>query len=853
MNQNQFRKQLAQWLSPQPYWLQYLGAKAMEGDVLAGDISKAYQYFLEDNKLVLSRMVRENVVIDVEEENTLAQGMVAHLKNVSDVKSVNALTNNQTIEFCKNVTVIYGENGAGKTGYIRLFNKVFASRGDKEIIPNIFVEKVNTQPSARFRFQIGESCTDVDYPTTRHTLFSSFSVFDTQSVRVHIDESNEMSFVPRGFEFFKALASACDSLDGQLKADISKKNIANTFAIHFKSDSELCQLVRQIDLLLEFDKVSAVAGEIADDEIKKLELEKGELMTLNVEKTVADLNNIVKGLLSLKLEIGQILARINDASLKMMKDDIGNFKSAEQRAKEVLEGQAELGHITHIDSKEWKLFIQAGHSFGHLQRDTHYPQTGDHCIFCFQTLNTDAITLINNYWNLIQGDAEEELAKCLKKIGEHTTLIEQVAVPSLGDELRISQWLSENTSDLLAIWRSWSSSLKVIKESVLQSLTAKHWNDEVELISLDVDSVDVLVQDVRNKIDGLNLADQNKKMADVDKRISLVREKQLLKSLLPVVEAYIESKSWARKAENTISQLNTKRITVKQSDVYGSLIAGPYKAHFQEECIKLDVSLKIELDYKGEKGKTLRKLRIGAHSPKSVLSEGEQRAVALADFLAEVRMNPNNVGIIFDDPVTSLDNNRKEIIANRLVEESANRQVIIFTHDLVFLHHIKEAALKHDQLEVLSHWIRREGDAVGTIHLDNSPANEGDYGDAKKAKLWYEKSLKAGPQEEESYLKNGFAALRTCYEYFVIKELFGDVVKRFQERISIDRLKGAYLPPDIVAAVIEKVGYLSRFIEAHLHSNEFIPIKPAPGLLKAEIETYEKLKKDFRAGRPKAA
>ena len=53
-----------------------------------------------------------------------------------------------------------------------------------------------------------------------------------------------------------------------------------------------------------------------------------------------------------------------------------------------------------------------------------------------------------------------------------------------------------------------------------------------------------------------------------------------------------------------------------------------------------------------------------------VLSEGEQRALALAGFLAELKELGAHHGILVDDPVSSLDHFRMDAVAKRLVEEA---------------------------------------------------------------------------------------------------------------------------------------------------------------------------------------
>jgi hypothetical protein len=57
---------------------------------------------------------------------------------------------------------------------------------------------------------------------------------------------------------------------------------------------------------------------------------------------------------------------------------------------------------------------------------------------------------------------------------------------------------------------------------------------------------------------------------------------------------------------------------------------------------------------------------------------------------------PNDGGVnlgLFFTPVSSLDHMHREKVAKRLAEESAQRQVVVFTHDLAFLFLLDEAGV----------------------------------------------------------------------------------------------------------------------------------------------------------------
>lgn len=72
-----------------------------------------------------------------------------------------------------------------------------------------------------------------------------------------------------------------------------------------------------------------------------------------------------------------------------------------------------------------------------------------------------------------------------------------------------------------------------------------------------------------------------------------------------------------------------------------------------------------------------------------ILSEGETRVVALAAFLADIRGSDQNSPFIFDDPISSLDQDFEEKVVSRLITLAMDRQVIIFTHRLSLLSQVE--------------------------------------------------------------------------------------------------------------------------------------------------------------------
>jgi len=151
-------------------------------------------------------------------------------------------------------------------------------------------------------------------------------------------------------------------------------------------------------------------------------------------------------------------------------------------------------------------------------------------------------------------------------------------------------------------------------------------------------------------------------------------------------------------------------------------------------------------------------------------------------------------------------------------------------------------------VDMATHWVKRgdNDDKPGYVFLDNSPALERDYRKARKAREVYLKAKDAPAAEQEALLGQGFGALRTAYEAFIIFDLFEGVVRRFEERVSPGRLKSIAWDESIAEEVDDSYGRISRYIEGHLHSDAFAAKKPTCKLLIREIEAFDALRKKLR-------
>ena len=166
--------------------------------------------------------------------------------------------------------------------------------------------------------------------------------------------------------------------------------------------------------------------------------------------------------------------------------------------------------------------------------------------------------------------------------------------------------------------------------------------------------------------------------------------------------------------------------------------------------------------------------------------------MAIASFLAEIKVSGGKSGIVFDDPVSSLDHRRRERVARRLVLEAAHRQVIVFTHDIYFLCLLDEEA-RSAGIHIYTQSLSRRSEGYGVTNPDlpfEAKTTTKRICELNKQHQLIERLYKDGEEDEHrKQTIDAYFRLRITWERAVEEWLFGGVVLRFRKGIETNRLR----------------------------------------------------------------
>lgn len=103
---------------------------------------------------------------------------------------VNALVPGQSVEFNAGLTLLFGENAAGKTGYTRILKALAGSRSIDEILPDIADTESQLGPSADIEYRLGDKALTFSWQGEKDIEpFNRTLVFDNPAAALHLEES----------------------------------------------------------------------------------------------------------------------------------------------------------------------------------------------------------------------------------------------------------------------------------------------------------------------------------------------------------------------------------------------------------------------------------------------------------------------------------------------------------------------------------------------------------------------------------------------------------------------------------------------------------------------------------------
>jgi energy-coupling factor transporter ATP-binding protein EcfA2 len=783
------------------------------------------------------------------------------LTAISDVSNVNAIISPTPLSFNESgITLIYGDNGAGKSGYVRILKSVCRSRKtEPRILQNVFTGDEGQVPSATISFKLGGA--DGTFPWEKGKQgaadLTCINVFDSGCASVYVNEDNRIVYMPLGLDIFDTLAKACDAIKASLQAE-KDKIVSSLDRLPFAyQDTAVGKWYASLKLDTPPEEVVKNTSS-SEKEAKRLTELHLALFEDSKKKRAAELR--------MKMErYGRLLARVTAVKGSLSEEAVEKLKGAKVSF-EIASKVAELASneafgkekLKGIGSDPWREMWEAAKRFSENEaypgKEFPYTEPDSKCVLCLQDLKPEAAERMKRFRKFVQDEAASKEARTRLAYENEKKAFGIIEVSEHGDETLLKE-LKEDNKALGESVSEYFEAARGRKAAALKACNDGTWEQITDFSDFSLEEqLEDFCADLRFSAEILDEADDPELLPKLQAEFNELSARKWVSERKTSIEEEITRQLVVKLYEAAISDTHTAQITKTSTTLTDKYVTEELKARFIQQLKAIyQNDLKVSLEKKqGEKGVTYYYIRLkDSMIPKAnvteVISEGEFHAVALAAFLAEISLSPTKSGIVFDDPVSSLDHEIRENLARQLVELAKDRQVIVFTHDLFFFVAIREIG-KKEHVPVIERHVAKDYTGPGMCYPE-APWDALEVSkritELKKLMREVEQKYKQGLPEYEKIA--GFVCLRIrkTVERTVEEILLCDIVHRYRRNLYTQNVR------KLEKMRIEDLKFLDSLmtrysVEVHDQAEESKSKLPTPEKLKEDVLSLDKWIKEYR-------
>lgn len=624
---------------------------------------------------------------------------IVRVEEVTQVFGVNAIKPGASLPFgTGSLAVIYGQNGSGKSGFARLLKQLSGSRSRDEIRPNVFSDEEHAC-SAQCRITIDGNSRDIKWHpgAEPHAMLKYAQVFDSKTATQYMGRT-ESSYEPSSMRFISMLIQISDMVSDELGRE---KGLLVSTLPQFPGDlSDTAEKAwfSSLKASASAENVEAYCryGKELDDERVKAEAllaEKdiaGRLVTIGKECVAIE---------SIKQAMKLLTEGLTDEKAAELSKAKVTAVAARKAANEVAQQAFANAPLQGVGETAWKLMWEQARAYSviHAYHGDEFPVTADgaQCVLCQQELTAEGATRLKSFEAFVT--AGLETAAKTAEAASAALISKVIQVPSIEDWIaRLAQLQFDE-----ATARAWHESLKSRRTQFVECAAVG------DISVFDWAPIDQALQkraaDLLAEKTSLAQLQQVGQRQQVDKRVKQLKALQWLTQNKPAILAERERLVDVDLLNRATRLTATNSLTTKRTELGRTELDAGYQTRFDAELKSLGGRRLPVVPHSKAQGKgviTFGLALVGARTgftPDVVLSEGETRIVALAAFLADTTGSNQRAPFIFDDPISSLDQDFEERVVTRLVELAKTRQVIIFTHRLSLIALVEAVIRKHGE------------------------------------------------------------------------------------------------------------------------------------------------------------
>ena len=486
-------RDILKWTETLPSWQRDACRRLFEKEsgLVEEDYNELYALLKKENGVELDDMLEPLPLVKENIPAELAIGETVILSGLRDLENVNQIPNGHALTFSEDgMTVIYGGNGSGKSGYARVIKRACRARGQSEPIhPNANDPTAATkEPAGKFDVKVGNTLLEIEWSrdATPPDSLSSISVFDSKCARSYITTEQNVAYLPYGLDIVEDLANlVLPKISEKLETEIKGIDVSKLPYEHLLGETEVGNAVKDLSPKSDGKAIAAIGTLSKNDTSRIAELEatlkegdplaKAEESRLSAMRLKSYAEKVSKPLMWVSEEAIEKLKKLADEQIAA--------EDAEKASADVLRSGEQL--LAGTGEQAWKLLFEAARRYS---KEAAYPEEifphfveGKACPLCQESMSESAVNRLKRFDRYIQNDVAKTADVARSKVETAKGKIKTadfhiVADAALRDELKALD------SSIQQVVANFQASIEARRHSMLQCLITQSWSDIPALV-----------------------------------------------------------------------------------------------------------------------------------------------------------------------------------------------------------------------------------------------------------------------------------------------------------------------------------------------------------------------------------
>jgi energy-coupling factor transporter ATP-binding protein EcfA2 len=628
------------------------------------------------------------------------------LASLGPVAGIDCLDPKTPLLFGKgNLTVVYGNNGSGKSGYTRILKRACGHAKAVDLKSNVFAPEPAVR-SCTVSYSVNGKHASVDWSADGQAVsdLKATDIFDTDVSRTYLTGESSAAYSPPVIAFFENLVAVTKEVRNklQLQQDLLVSKMpklpveysATQIAQHLKGIGYR-QTAAGLESLLAWGEGDAAALAQLTERLAQVD----PLARARAKR--AQNRQIASAIVALRKAVNHLLESKCNEYHRLRVDAVDKRRIAT----EGLQATTSSAKLTGIGGETWRALWTAAENYSKAQaypaQQFPFTETGAKCVLCHQDLDEAARSRLSDFRSYVDGVLEQAASTAEAAFQAH--LMTLPLVPVERDLETVLEAAGISGSDwaekLKASWKNVASVIQELKnekaERAPRGLDASEMDfcEALEAFANTLEGEALIYEADATSFDRVAAS---KAVLELKAKEWAAQQLDAIKSELIRLQSVEQFERWKKLTTSAATA-----ISKKAGEVSEVVLTETYIGRFNAELNALSASrIKVALTKtRIQSGIPLHQIKLlkptsAGVAPSQILSEGEYRIVALAAFLADVTGRGGKSPFIFDDPISSLDQDYEWKVALRLVELAKDRQVMVFTHRLSLYGALEDACKK---------------------------------------------------------------------------------------------------------------------------------------------------------------